>query len=469
MDPIGVFDSGVGGLTVVAALRRRLPGESILYLGDTARLPYGSKSEETVTRYTSKNVDFLLERGVKAVVVACNTASALALPHLDGHLPVPTWGVIEPGAEKAAAVSRGRVGVIATEATVRSDAYARALARARPDLEVSSRACPLFVPLVEEGWHDDPVTQEIAERYLAPLLAAGDRHPGPRLHALSAPGAGVAAGGGAGGRSRRLRRGGGRGRGRRPGSGRARSSPVAQPSLRLCVTDAGETFRKRRRSHPRRARRAARVGRGDVARPTGTMAPMSAPPETVRRPHGRAADALRPVRIETGAMKFAEGSALIELGDTRVLSRRPASSTRVPPFLKDSGRGWLTAEYSMLPRATHTRSTREVVQGKPVRSHRRDPAADRPEPARRGRLHGHAGPDAHPGLRRAPGRRRHAHRRDHRRLRGGRRWRSPASTSRATSRPGRSPARSPRSRSASSTACRSSTSSTSRTRWRRST
>src|SRR5436305_9830113 len=171
MDAIGVFDSGVGGLTVVAALRRRLPQESILYLGDTARLPYGSKSPETVTRYTRRNIEFLVERGVKAVVVACNTASALALEHvhLDG---MPLWGVIEPGARRAAQVSRGRVGVIATEATVRSDAYPRALRRLRPDLAVVSRACPLLVPLVEEGWHDDEITARVAERYLAPLLAA---------------------------------------------------------------------------------------------------------------------------------------------------------------------------------------------------------------------------------------------------------------------------------------------------------
>ncbi len=170
MDTIGVFDSGVGGLTVVAALQKRLPRESILYLGDTARLPYGSKSEDTVTRYTRRNVAFLERRGVKAVVVACNTASALALPNLELHLP--TWGVIEPGAERAAAHTHGRIGVLATEATVRSDAYPRALLRLRPELDVLSRACPLFVPLVEEGWHDDEVTELVARRYLAPLLDA---------------------------------------------------------------------------------------------------------------------------------------------------------------------------------------------------------------------------------------------------------------------------------------------------------
>lgn len=170
MRPIGVFDSGIGGLTVVAALRRRLPAESILYLGDTARLPYGTKSPETVERYTRRNVDFLVRRGVKAVVVACNTASALALPAL--RPPVPTWGVIEPGAARAAALSRGRVGVIATEATIRSDAYARALRACAPQLAVLSKACPLLVPLVEEGWLDDEIAEATARRYLSPLLEA---------------------------------------------------------------------------------------------------------------------------------------------------------------------------------------------------------------------------------------------------------------------------------------------------------
>ncbi len=195
--PIGVFDSGVGGLTVVAALRRRLPDESIVYLGDTARLPYGSKSPETVTQYTRKNVDFLLQRGVKAVVVACNTASALALPHLRSPSGrpagggggatelwgVPVWGVIEPGARAAAAVTAGRVGVIATDSTVRSDAYAKALAEVAPGVRVESRACPLLVPLVEEGWHDDPITEQVAARYLEPLLAGGDgaEEPGEQI------------------------------------------------------------------------------------------------------------------------------------------------------------------------------------------------------------------------------------------------------------------------------------------------
>jgi len=171
MKPIGVFDSGVGGLTVVRALRRRLPAESILYLGDTARLPYGTKSPATVRQYTRRNVEFLEARGVKAVVVACNTATALALDDLP--TPVPVWGVVEPGAVRAAHVSRGRVGVIATEATILSDAYGRALRRLRPELAVLSQACPLLVPLVEEGWHDDPLAEQVARRYLEPLLSAG--------------------------------------------------------------------------------------------------------------------------------------------------------------------------------------------------------------------------------------------------------------------------------------------------------
>jgi glutamate racemase len=166
--PIGVFDSGIGGLTVARALLEAMPNESLLYLGDTARLPYGTKSPDTVARYTARNLAFLLEQGVKAVVIACNTASATGLAGLRPQ--VPTWGVIEPGARAAVAASRGRVGVIATDATIRSGVYPRALSRLRADLEIFTRACPLFVPLVEEGWEDDPIAVAVAERYLQPLL-----------------------------------------------------------------------------------------------------------------------------------------------------------------------------------------------------------------------------------------------------------------------------------------------------------
>jgi glutamate racemase len=166
--PIGVFDSGVGGLTVARALLETMPNESLLYLGDTARLPYGTKSPDTVARYTRRNVSFLLEQGVKAVVVACNTASSTGLAGF--ATPVPTWGVIEPGARAAVAVSRGRVGVIATEATIRSGVYPRLLRELRPELAIFDRACPLFVPLVEEGWEDDQVAVDVAQRYLRPLL-----------------------------------------------------------------------------------------------------------------------------------------------------------------------------------------------------------------------------------------------------------------------------------------------------------
>lgn len=172
--PIGVFDSGVGGLTVVSALMRRLPRESILYLGDTVRLPYGTKSASTVERYTRRNIDFLVDRGVKAVVIACNTASAVTLDDLD--LAVPVWGVIEPGAEQAVMdAGNDGIGVLATESTVRSDAYARAIRRLNPRAEVISQPCPLFVPLVEEGWTVDPIAEQVAERYLRPVIDAGCR------------------------------------------------------------------------------------------------------------------------------------------------------------------------------------------------------------------------------------------------------------------------------------------------------
>ncbi|MEO1366345.1 MAG: glutamate racemase [Acidobacteriota bacterium] len=172
--PLGVFDSGVGGLTVVAALRRLVPGESILYLGDTARLPYGTKSPETVARYSRRNVDFLIGRGVKAVVIACNTASAVAIDELSDDVPV--WGVIGPGARAAVETAGDRpIGVLATESTVSSDAYGRAIRRLRGEAPVVSKACPLFVPLVEEGWFDNEVAEAAARRYLEPVLGAGAR------------------------------------------------------------------------------------------------------------------------------------------------------------------------------------------------------------------------------------------------------------------------------------------------------
>jgi len=172
--PIGVFDSGIGGLTVLKALMERLPNESTLYLGDTARLPYGTKSAEVVTRYTVHNADFLIERGIKLLVVACNTASAVALPLLSGLVKVPVIGVIEPGARAAAARTRtGKVGVIGTLGTIGSGAYTRALERARPGVEVFPKACPLFVPLAEEGWTQGEVPRLVAQEYLAQLARAG--------------------------------------------------------------------------------------------------------------------------------------------------------------------------------------------------------------------------------------------------------------------------------------------------------
>jgi glutamate racemase len=171
--PIGVFDSGMGGLTVLRALRERLPHESFVYLGDTARLPYGTKSAGTVVRYAEQASLALVARGIKLLVVACNTASAVAIDHLAGALqPLPVVGVVEPGAEAACAASRrGRIVVIATEGTIRGGAYERAIARLRPDARVTARACPLFVALAEEGWTDGPIPEAIARAYLADAFA----------------------------------------------------------------------------------------------------------------------------------------------------------------------------------------------------------------------------------------------------------------------------------------------------------
>lgn len=164
--PIGVFDSGIGGLTVLSALCHRLPGERFIYLGDTARLPYGTKSAETVTRYALRAAGFLAAEGIKMLVVACNTASAAALPVLERELPVPVIGVVEPGARAALSWSRDRIGLIGTESTVASGAYQRALHGLGGGALVRAQACPLFVPLAEEGWFDHPVTHQIASIYL---------------------------------------------------------------------------------------------------------------------------------------------------------------------------------------------------------------------------------------------------------------------------------------------------------------
>jgi glutamate racemase len=167
---IAVFDSGVGGLTVLRALCERLPGEHFLYLGDTARLPYGSKSAATVRRYARNAALHLSRHGVKLLVVACNTASSYALDEVARAVPVPVVGVVEPGVRGALATGARRIAVIGTEGTVRSGAYQGALERFEPGVAVAAAACPLFVPLAEEGWGDHPVTDQVARHYLAPLL-----------------------------------------------------------------------------------------------------------------------------------------------------------------------------------------------------------------------------------------------------------------------------------------------------------
>jgi glutamate racemase len=173
--PVGIFDSGLGGLTVARALHRALPHESTVYFGDTARVPYGPKSPAVVRRYSLEVADWLLRQGVKLVVVACNTSTAHALDALArAAAPVPVVGVIEPGARAAVATAGGRpIGIIATAGTVASEAYPRAIRALAPRADVRQQACPLFVPLAEEGWFDHPATRLVAEEYLAPLRAAG--------------------------------------------------------------------------------------------------------------------------------------------------------------------------------------------------------------------------------------------------------------------------------------------------------
>ena len=169
--PIGIFDSGVGGLTVLKALRELLPGENLIYFGDTARVPYGTKSHRTIIRYSLQNTRLLQRFRVKMVVVACNTSSAHALEILREEFPFPVVGVVEPGAREAVRTSKsGKIGVIGTEATVKSEAYRKAIISLDPFCQVYQKACPLFVPLIEEGWLNDEITRKVAERYLGELL-----------------------------------------------------------------------------------------------------------------------------------------------------------------------------------------------------------------------------------------------------------------------------------------------------------
>lgn len=173
--PIGVFDSGIGGLTVVRELMRQLPNESIIYFGDTARVPYGPKSPETVTRFSREITSFLRDQGVKAVVVACNTATAHALPTLRAEYDLPIIGVIEPGSRAAArATKSGDIGVIGTYGTINSHAYERAISAELSTANIMVRACPLFVPLVEEGWLDTDATRLVAHEYLGDLAGVID-------------------------------------------------------------------------------------------------------------------------------------------------------------------------------------------------------------------------------------------------------------------------------------------------------
>ncbi|HLH75795.1 MAG TPA: glutamate racemase [Candidatus Binataceae bacterium] len=171
---IGVFDSGIGGLTVLKALSVVLPNEDFIYLGDTARAPYGTKSNEVISRYSRENTEFLLAKGIKLLVIACNTASAVALESIAAQTTIPVVGVLEPGARAATKASRtGKIGVIGTEATIASGAYTRLIRQLRPHAELYTRACPLLVPLAEEGWTDNEVAELTVRHYLGSLKASG--------------------------------------------------------------------------------------------------------------------------------------------------------------------------------------------------------------------------------------------------------------------------------------------------------
>jgi len=168
--PIGIFDSGVGGLTVLKEVMRILPDEKIIYFGDTARVPYGPKSKETILKFSMENILFLLKHNVKLIIIACNTASSVALAVLEQNFKLPIIGVIKPGAQEAVRLTKNnRIGVIGTRTTIKSTAYKRRIKKIAPDIQVYSQACPLFVPLVEEGWLNTKITKDIVKSYLEPL------------------------------------------------------------------------------------------------------------------------------------------------------------------------------------------------------------------------------------------------------------------------------------------------------------
>lgn len=170
---IGIFDSGIGGLTVYKAIKKKMPNEKIVYLGDTARLPYGTKSPDTIKKFSEQNSRFLLSKNVKMIVIACNSSSSYAEAYLQDKLEIPVLGVIGPGSEAATSLGSGKIGVIGTTATISSGSYEAAIKERSPESTVISRDCPLFVPLAEEGWIDHKVTKLVAEEYLLPLKKRG--------------------------------------------------------------------------------------------------------------------------------------------------------------------------------------------------------------------------------------------------------------------------------------------------------
>ena len=418
--PIAVFDSGVGGLTVLQELLVELPHEDFLYLGDTARFPYGERSAAELERFALQIGELLLTRRAKLLVVACNAASAAALPALRERmlsttLGVEVVGVIEPESRLAASTTRnGRVGLLATTATVRSGAYARALAAHAPDALLTSVACPDLAPIIQQGFPFDRRVVETVRGLLRAAARGRRRHGDPRLHALPADRADAPAHA--------------RARGARWSPPGARSRGPSRRSLEhaqlgatragegdyrfLCTGDSPPSARSARASCRCRSRRSRRSG-----------CRWRRPHDPRRRSRARRAAAGHDA--SPTSCRRRRGSALISVGRTQVICTASVEHG-VPRWMSGSGRGWVTAEYGMLPASTGQRKPRDSTRGRARRAHDRDPAADRPRAARHRRLRGARRAHRLPRLRRAGRRRRHPLRLDHRRAtsRSRGRWRS---------------------------------------------
>ena len=356
--PIGVFDSGVGGLTVLHELLVRLPHEDFVYLGDTARFPYGERAPAELERFCAEIAEELIARSVKLLVVACNTATAAALPALRRRMMETTLGVdvlavVRPEAVQAvASTTSGRIGLLATPATVASGAYAEALAAVDPHVTLVAVACPDLAPIIQRGSTFDDDGRADGARVRRAAARRRGRHGHPRVHALPARASAAAAHARAGRGDRHVGR-----RARAPGGACPRSRALGSPQTGegdyrfLCTGDA-DAFRA--------------AGTRFLQLPLGTVE-RDRPADgggRVSRSYDRGPDELRPTTIEPGFVRTATGSALISMGETRVICTA-SHQDGVPRWLSGSGRGWVTAEYAMLPASTGERKQRDVTRGRP--------------------------------------------------------------------------------------------------------